>query len=529
VGATDLSVEATSAPTAPRARLRRSDGAVALILGLLLVAGAALRLSVAGQSMLGDELATYWIVSTNDFGGVISTVESDAEISPPLSFLLSRLAVQIDLTPEMLRLPSLLAGLATIPLVYLLGLRTVGRGPALLAAAFTTLSPFMIYYSAEARGYALMMALVTTSTLSMLLAVDQRRARWWVAYAVATAAAVYTHYTCVFLLAVQFLWLLWTHPEARRPALISTAAAAAGFLPWVPGALADFDSPTTDILAALQPLTGFYVRQALEQWALGHPDLHVPLTAVPGTIALVLLALALVLTVGGLVATRAVALRGGLLRADRRTLLMVLLALSVPAGVVLFSAVGPTSMVGARNLAASWPALGLALATVVLACGPRLRLAAAGLAVAAFGIAGANMLDSEHGRPQYEEASKFILDRSEPGDVVIDEVVPLSPGPLSPIDPSLNGRRTIYRSRAPQQRDHPFNLFDRGVPAEEASRKAALTAATAGGRIFLVTHTANPPARRPMGRYRLVERREYRGIYRVLVRIYEGPGPAASR
>ena len=493
------------------------------------MAGAALRLSYAGQSMLGDELSTYWIVSTNDFSGVLSTVESDAEISPPLFFLLSWLAVQIDVTPELLRLPSLLAGLATIPLVYLVGLRTVGRGPALLAAALTTLSPFMIFYSSEARGYAVMTALVAASTLSMLLAVDRRRARWWIAYAVATAAAVYTHYTCVFVLAVQFLWVLWAHPEDRRRALLWTGAAAAGFLPWLPGLLADFDSPTSDILALLHPFTAFHVRQALEQWGLGHPDLHVSLADVPGTVALVLLAVSLVLTAGGLVATRATALRAGLLEADRRTLLVILLALALPVGAVLFSAVGPTSMISARNLAASWPYLGLALATVVLASGPRLRPAAAGLAVAAFAIGAVAMLDPDHGRPEYERASEFILEGGKRGDVVIDEVVRLSPGPVSPIDPPLDGRRTTYRSRAPQQSDHPFNLSDRVVPAEEADRKAALAAAAAGGRIFLVSHSADSPPRSSMGDFRQVERRDYPGIYRVLVRVYARPGSAGAR
>jgi hypothetical protein len=523
-----VSIEAPPAPEAPWERVRRPGGAVGVVLGLLLLAGTALRLSAAGESMLGDELATYWIVSTHDFWGVLSTVESDAEISPPLAFLLSWLAVQVDLTPEMLRLPSLLAGLATIPLVYLLGLGTVGRGPALLAAAFTTLSPFMIFYSAEARGYAVMMALVTASTLSMLLAVDRGQARWWVAYAVATAAAVYTHYTCVFLLAVQFLWVLWTHPEARRRALLATAAAAVGFIPWLPGVLADFDSPTADILAFLLPFTGYHVRQALEGWGVGHPDLHVPLTDVPGTFALVLLAAALVLTAAGLGGTRAAALRSGLFRSDGRTLLVILLALSVPAGAVLFSAIGPTSMMGSRNLAASWPALSLALATVVLAAGPRFRLAAAGLAVAAFGIGAMKMLDPEYGRPQYDRASEFIL-KGAAGDVVIDEVVLISPGPLSPIDPHLNSRRRTFRSRAPQQHDHPFTLWDRAAPPEEASRKAALAAAAAGGRIFLVTHPNSPPARHPMGSFRLVERREFPGIYRILVRIYARPGSTASR
>ena len=73
----------------------------------------------------------------------------------------------------------------------------------------------------------------------MLLALDTGRARWWVVYAVAACAAFYSHYTCVFVLGVQFVWVLWAHPEARRAAVIATAAAAAGVLPWLPGLIND--------------------------------------------------------------------------------------------------------------------------------------------------------------------------------------------------------------------------------------------------------------------------------------------------
>ena len=203
--------------------------AAVLVLTLL---GFGLRVAVSQQDLFADELSTYWIVATHDLGGVISTVNSDAEITPPLSFVVAWLSTQVHLSPEWLRAPSVLAGTLTIPLVFWVGARTVGRGAGLLAAALTTLAPFMVYYSAEARGYAVMIALVTLSTLAMLLAVDGRR--WaWALYAAASAAAVYTHYTSVFVLAAQALWVLWAHPEARRPALIANAAAAAAYLPWV--------------------------------------------------------------------------------------------------------------------------------------------------------------------------------------------------------------------------------------------------------------------------------------------------------
>ena len=122
----------------------------------------------------------------------------------------------------------MIAGTATIPLVYLLGLRTVGRRAALVATAATALAPFMVYYSAEARAYGVMILAVRVSTLAMLLALDTGRARWWVVYAVAACAAVYSHYTCVFVLGAQWVWVMWAHPEARRAAVIATAAAAAG-------------------------------------------------------------------------------------------------------------------------------------------------------------------------------------------------------------------------------------------------------------------------------------------------------------
>ena len=144
-----------------------------------MIAGAALRVSVIGQPLFADELSTYWISATHSLGGVVSLMYGTPhiphpEITPPLYFLLAWATSQFGHAPALLRLPSLIAGVLTIPAVYLLGLRTVGRRAALLAATLTTLSPFMIYYSTEARSYGVMMLLTTLSTLAMLLAVDTR-------------------------------------------------------------------------------------------------------------------------------------------------------------------------------------------------------------------------------------------------------------------------------------------------------------------------------------------------------------------
>ena len=163
---------------------REPDGAVRLpilldrlspfawIVAGLTVLGFALRLATFDQSLYADELSTYWIVHDHSLGDVLSSVRSNDEISPPLYFVLSWLTLKIGGDPEWVRLPSLIAGTVTIPLVYLVGARTLNRTAATIAAALMTLSPFMIYYSVEARTYALMLALLTLSTLALVLAVE---------------------------------------------------------------------------------------------------------------------------------------------------------------------------------------------------------------------------------------------------------------------------------------------------------------------------------------------------------------------
>ena len=365
-------------------RIARVRMGPALAVAALTVLGLALRVAVADETVFGDELSSWWIVSTNGLGGVLSTVHSDAEISPPLFFVASWLTTQLDLTPELFRAPSLVAGVVSIPLVYLVGLRTVGRPAALVGAATITLSPFLIYYSTEARGYALMMAFVVASTLALLVAAESGRAFWWVVYAVCSCAAMYSHYTAAFALGGQVLWLFWAHPGARRACLLANAAAALAFLPWISGLLADFDSPTTEILSSINPFGWEYAWTSLSHAAVGYPYGKKTLTELPGVPALVMFALALVLALAGL-AVRAVRRETGLLQPG--VALVVVVALSVPVGEALVSAVS-TNLFGGRNLVAGLPAAALCLGALLVGAGPRLRLVTVPLALASFGDRG---------------------------------------------------------------------------------------------------------------------------------------------
>jgi len=527
-----------------RSAARRLPLAALAVLALTAV-GAVPRVLVAHQPVFADELSTYWISVRHSLGGVLSLLYSSgrihhAEITPPLSFLASWLTTRAGATVELLRLPSLLAGIATIPLVHLLGLRTVGRRAALTAAALTALSPFMIYYSAEARAYGLMMLLVVCAVLCLVLAIDTGRRRWWALYAVCAAAAFYSHYTSVFVLAVALGWTLWSEPRARRAALLANAGAAALVIPWIPGLIQDIRSPTVKILSELSAFTPGAVRVDLEHWALGYPyTVAGGLRALPGVAALVLLALAAAVALVGLARRRPPARwrtapwpttrRPGAptqrpTAPTRRLVLVGALMLATPVGEIVASAVG-NHIIGVRDLAASWPFLALTAAAALAGAGRRLGLVAAALAVVAFGLGAEKMLQPRFARPNFQAAADYVAARARPGDVVIDATGPLSPGPLTGLDVALHRRLTVLRVLAPAERDHPFGLFDQPVPISRAFAQA-VTAAR-GGRVFIVSvrlpvATRGPDITPPVlpGGYRLRAQRSWRGFVLTLASVY---------
>jgi hypothetical protein len=457
------------------------------LIGALTAVGFFLRLADFDQSLFADELSTYWIVHGHSLGDVLSSVRSTDEITPPLFFVFAWFSLKIGSGPEWLRLPSLLAGTLTIPLVYLVGRRTVGQFGGVVAAALTALSPFMIYYSTEARSYALMIAFVTASTLALLIAVEDGRVRWWALYAVCSAAAMLSHYTAVFPLAAQFLWALWAHRGALRGLLLANLGALALFAPWIPGFVADNNSPTTTILSALTPFSAGAVKTATETWAYGYQNLRADY--LPGNLARLLIAASVAIALAALTwhlierhRTAPERLRAALRKVPRGPVLVVMLALATPLGEIVFSAVG-TNIYSARNLNASWPGLALTAGGLVASAGPLLGPVCAGLLLTGFSIGAVKALGSGAQRPDYQGIAARIERQAKPGDVVIDAAA-FTPVPQTALDLYLPQTRPEFRLGMPVT-DHPFNIFDRAPDPDRQIRSAF--AAAKGRALFVIT------------------------------------------
>jgi hypothetical protein len=109
---------------------------------------------------------------------------------------------------------SLLAVVATVPLLYLLARRLLGQKAALLAGLLLALNPMAIHYAQEARGYALCLLLVTASVYLFVRALEQPRWLFWLGFEPVAALAGYAHFFALFVPPALLLSLLFLPAEA---------------------------------------------------------------------------------------------------------------------------------------------------------------------------------------------------------------------------------------------------------------------------------------------------------------------------
>jgi mannosyltransferase len=184
------------------------SGAFWTVAGLSLLA-AGLRFATLGvQSYHHDEIVTAVRVLHGSFGDAMNAVNY-SESAPPLYYALAWAWTQLTGTGEFgLRALSALAGVATVPVAYLLGTELRNSRAGVVAAALVAVSPMLLWYSQEARGYALFALLTALSALYFVRSLDRGRRADLIGWGIASALALATHYFAFFPIAAEALWLL---------------------------------------------------------------------------------------------------------------------------------------------------------------------------------------------------------------------------------------------------------------------------------------------------------------------------------
>jgi 4-amino-4-deoxy-L-arabinose transferase-like glycosyltransferase len=226
----------------------------------LTVLAALLRLTTLSlQSFWLDEGYTLRLLHMS-FGQMIQTVPK-TESTPYLYYAGTWVWTHVFGFGEYgVRSLSALAGIATVPVVYLAARRLAGRRAAAITGLLVAVSPVMVWFSQEARAYALATLLSALTVLCVVGYTSSRRSRWLAGWAVSAALGLATHYFVAFVVLGELVWLWRTAPRDRR------LAAAVGLVTVVGGALVP--------LAVTQQRTG-------HADYISHSSLHTTLVQIP--------------------------------------------------------------------------------------------------------------------------------------------------------------------------------------------------------------------------------------------------------
>jgi mannosyltransferase len=202
----------------------------------LVVLAAALRFSTLDlQSFWYDEAFTPVHVLHSSLWATLRAMVH-TENTPPLWYLVAWVDARVLGTGAFaLRLPSALAGVATVPVAWAIGGQLAGRRAALLTAALVAVNPLFVWYSQEARAYALFVLMATLAMLCFLRAEREPTPARMAAFALTGSLALLTHYFAAFLLIPMVLWLARKRAGRRAalPAIGALAAVGLALLPLI--------------------------------------------------------------------------------------------------------------------------------------------------------------------------------------------------------------------------------------------------------------------------------------------------------
>jgi uncharacterized membrane protein len=219
------------------ARGFQADSEALLLVGIVTVAAILRFYHLGAQSLWGDE-ATTWVQSTGGFRDILAATAADNY--PPLHNLLVAGMIRLFGDAEwVMRFPSAILGVLTVPIVAAIATMLAGRRAGLIAATLIALSAFHVWYSQEARAYALMAfaaSAFAASSLWLLRSVTRFRLT---VVLLSGAALLYSHpygTFCWLAIGGAILLTTLTRPTEEGPSaamwMLAQLAVAIAFAPW---------------------------------------------------------------------------------------------------------------------------------------------------------------------------------------------------------------------------------------------------------------------------------------------------------
>ncbi|HTL31282.1 MAG TPA: glycosyltransferase family 39 protein, partial [Tepidisphaeraceae bacterium] len=212
---------------------------IIFVAGIVMLAAGLRIYQLSAESLWFDEAATARIVMSplDEFFTRFRTTEN----TPPLHYVVLWIWTRVFGSSEFsLRMPSVIAGIASVYLLYQLIRLLGGEWEALMAALLMACSRYQIYFSQEARAYELLVCLSLLSCCAFVQLSREPTRRRQIQFIIATVLMLYAHLFAIFVIAAQNIAYLISLARRPRPTLKWTdwlgvqLASAAMFLPFVP-------------------------------------------------------------------------------------------------------------------------------------------------------------------------------------------------------------------------------------------------------------------------------------------------------
>ena len=232
--------------TAPRTRILNLYPC--LVVTILAAAAAVLRFRALGQKSVWIDEAVSIEMARLDWYNFLRILWRH-EANMVLHTLLLRFWLLLGDSEAWIRSLSVLAAIATVPAIFVLGRKLFDARIGLMASFLLTINAFHVRYSQEARSYSLFAFLSVLSCIYFLKFIDDPTSANRKGHVLTSVLAVYTHFFAGLLIVAQWLSLKLLdrrelQPLAKRnwkqiaiaiaPLIIFVATTGLGILRWIP-------------------------------------------------------------------------------------------------------------------------------------------------------------------------------------------------------------------------------------------------------------------------------------------------------
>jgi mannosyltransferase len=217
--------------------MRRPSNRTLAVLGIAGIAAFVFLFQIGASSFFIDEELTMKSAD-GPLARLWHAVRLDENNPPPYFLLLHGWLRLVGSNAEWAaRLPSALACVALVVVVFRIGTLADRPSTGYVAALLAAVSPLLLLYAQQARVYALATLACAVATMAVLEAERSGSWRWVAAGAVASALALSLHYFTLLVIAPLCAWAVLRRRLERRMLIVLCAIPGAVWLAWLPFAL----------------------------------------------------------------------------------------------------------------------------------------------------------------------------------------------------------------------------------------------------------------------------------------------------